>query len=101
MLVEAGDVRLCAVQSPLEFVSFKQELVPLGKKVLVLLAETVAIFLDPGAVRLSQLSQQVAYELARNAYEADGRRIVDATVGGKLTIFPKGDLDTALHPIDR
>ena len=44
---------------------------------------------------------EVAYELARNAYEADGRRIVDATVGGKLTIFPKGDLDTALHPIDR
>jgi hypothetical protein len=71
MLVEAGDVRPSAVQSPLEVVSFKQELVSLGKKVLVLLAETVAIFLDPGAVRLSQLSQQVADEL---------------TLGGKLAM---------------
>ena len=42
-LVEARDVRACAVQSPLEFVSFKQKLVPLGEKVLVLLAEMVAI----------------------------------------------------------
>ena len=63
MLVETSDVRPCAVQSPLEFVSFKQELVPFGKKVLVLLAETVAIFLDPGAVRVSQLPQQIANEL--------------------------------------
>lgn len=39
---------------------------------------------------------EVAYELARRAYEADGRRIVDATVGGKLTIFPKVELDAAL-----
>jgi hypothetical protein len=30
-----------------------------------------------------------AYEMARHAFEADGRRIVDATVGGKLEIFPK------------
>ena len=61
--MEAGDVRPCAVQSPLEFVSFTQKLVPLGKKELVLLAETVAIFLDPSAVRLSQLSEQVSDEL--------------------------------------
>lgn len=32
-----------------------------------------------------------AYRLARQAYEAAGRRVVDATVGGKLTVFPKVD----------
>lgn len=32
-----------------------------------------------------------AYRMARAAYEADGRKIVDATVGGKLTVFPKAD----------
>lgn len=41
---------------------------------------------------------EVAYRLARRAYEADGRRIVDATVGGKLTVFPKVDLLDALRP---
>jgi hypothetical protein len=30
-----------------------------------------------------------AYQLARLAYEADGRQVLDATIGGKLTIFPK------------
>ena len=43
---------------------FTQKLVQLGEKVLVLLAETVPIVFDPGAIRLSQLSQQVADELA-------------------------------------
>ncbi|MDA1280211.1 MAG: DUF115 domain-containing protein [Chloroflexi bacterium] len=40
-------------------------------------------------------SSERGYRLARAAFEAEGRRIVDATVGGKLTIFPKvefGDL---------
>ncbi|GAP13796.1 uncharacterized protein conserved in bacteria [Longilinea arvoryzae] len=32
-----------------------------------------------------------AYRLARQAYEAAGRSVVDATVGGKLTVFPKTD----------
>jgi hypothetical protein len=32
-----------------------------------------------------------AYKMARAVYEADGRRVVDATIGGKLTIFPKVD----------
>lgn len=32
-----------------------------------------------------------AYRLAKEAYEAAGRRVVDATVGGRLTIFPKVD----------
>ena len=35
-----------------------------------------------------------AYTLARHAYEAAGRRVVDATVGGKLTVFPKVAYDT-------
>jgi len=32
-----------------------------------------------------------AYRLARQAYETAGRMVVDATVGGKLTVFPKVD----------
>jgi hypothetical protein len=30
-----------------------------------------------------------AYEMARQAYAQHGRQILDATVGGKLTVFPK------------
>ena len=32
-----------------------------------------------------------AYRMARSAYEADGRKVLDATIGGKLTVFPKVD----------
>lgn len=32
-----------------------------------------------------------AYRMARGAYEQAGRRVIDATVGGKLTVFPKAD----------
>jgi hypothetical protein len=32
---------------------------------------------------------EVGYRLARQAYEADGRQILDGTINGKLTIFPK------------
>lgn len=35
-----------------------------------------------------------AYRMARAAYEADGRRVVDATVGGKLTVFEKVDYES-------
>jgi hypothetical protein len=35
-----------------------------------------------------------AYRLARRTYEADGRRVLDATVGGKLTVFPKVDYES-------
>lgn len=35
-----------------------------------------------------------AYRLAREAYEAAGRSVVDATVGGKLTVFPKVAYET-------
>jgi len=34
-------------------------------------------------------TSEIAYQLAKEAFEADGRVIVDATIGGKLTIFPK------------
>ena len=34
------------------------------------------------------------YLLARRAFEKDGRQVLDATVGGKLTIFPKVDYNS-------
>jgi hypothetical protein len=30
-----------------------------------------------------------AYQMAKEAFDADGRSIVDATIGGKLQVFPK------------
>jgi hypothetical protein len=35
------------------------------------------------------VTSERAYALAKGAFEAAGGRIIDATVGGKLTIFPK------------
>jgi hypothetical protein len=35
-----------------------------------------------------------AYRLAARAYAGAGRRVLDATVGGKLTVFPKVDYDS-------
>ena len=34
-------------------------------------------------------TSEIAYTLAREAYRKDGREIIDATVDGKLTVFPK------------
>lgn len=34
-----------------------------------------------------------AYRMAKEAYEGDGRKILDATVGGKLTVFTKVNYD--------
>ncbi len=34
-----------------------------------------------------------AYLMAREAFEASGRRVLDATIGGKLEIFPKIQLE--------
>jgi len=34
---------------------------------------------------------EVGYQMAREAFEKDGRKILDATIGGKLTIFEKVD----------
>jgi hypothetical protein len=35
-----------------------------------------------------------AYRMAGAAYEKDGRQVLDATVGGKLTVFPKVDYNS-------
>lgn len=35
-----------------------------------------------------------AYTLAREAYKSDNRRVIDATIGGKLQVFPKVDYDS-------
>ncbi len=42
-------------------------------------------------------TSELAYGMARQAYSAAGRRVVDATLGGKLTIFEKVDYN-ALFP---
>jgi hypothetical protein len=39
-------------------------------------------------------TSEIGYAMARAAYERAGRRIVDATIGGKLTIFPKVDYNS-------
>jgi hypothetical protein len=39
-------------------------------------------------------NSEIAYMMAKEAYLKDGREILDATVGGKLTVFPKVDFDT-------
>lgn len=36
-------------------------------------------------------TSEIGYEIAYKAYEKAGRQVLDATVGGKLTIFPKVD----------
>lgn len=42
-------------------------------------------------------TSEIAYELARRNFEADNRRIVDATVDGALAVFPKLPLEEALR----
>ncbi len=39
-------------------------------------------------------TSEIAYRMAREAYARAGRRIVDATIGGKLTVFPKVDFES-------
>ena len=39
-------------------------------------------------------TSEIAYRMARQAYEKAGRRVLDATVGGKLTIFEKAQYDS-------
>ena len=46
-------------------------------------------------------SSERAYRRARAAFESDGRRIVDATIGGKLTVFERSPIDFARVPADR
>jgi hypothetical protein len=40
-----------------------------------------------------------AYRLAKEAFEKDGRRVVDATPGGKLMVFPKVDYESILREL--
>jgi hypothetical protein len=42
-------------------------------------------------------TSEIAYGLAREAFERDGRRIVDATVDGALDIFPRAELSGLLR----
>lgn len=39
-------------------------------------------------------TSEIGYAMARAAYQRAGRRIVDATIGGKLTVFPKVDYNS-------
>jgi len=39
-------------------------------------------------------TSECAYRLARQAYEKARRQVLDATIGGKLQVFPKVDYDT-------
>ena len=39
-------------------------------------------------------TSEIGYTFAREAYRKAGREVVDATVGGKLTIFPKVNYDS-------
>lgn len=41
-----------------------------------------------------------AYELARDEYERAGRRVLDATVDGKLDVFPKAEFTSLFDPKD-
>ncbi len=39
-------------------------------------------------------TSEIAYRMAKEAYEADGRSVIDATIGGKLRVFPRVDYDS-------
>ncbi|MEX2144232.1 MAG: 6-hydroxymethylpterin diphosphokinase MptE-like protein [Anaerolineales bacterium] len=41
-----------------------------------------------------------AYRMARQAFEADGRQVLDATIGGQLAVFPKVDYNS-LFPVSQ
>jgi len=36
-------------------------------------------------------ASEIGYQLAKSAYESEGRNVLDATIGGKLQVFPKVD----------
>ena len=41
------------------------------------------------------------YKIARRTFENDGRRIIDATVGGKCKVFPKADYQDIMYTKDK
>ena len=40
------------------------------------------------------VTSERAYQMARQAYTQTGRQVLDATIGGKLTVFPKVDYNS-------
>ena len=46
-------------------------------------------------------SSERHYRIARERFEADGREVLDATDGGKLTVFKKVDWRTLLRPREK
>lgn len=36
-------------------------------------------------------ASEAAYQMAKRAFESDGRKVLDATIGGQLEVFPKVD----------
>ena len=42
-------------------------------------------------------ASEMSYLMARDAFAADGRQILDATIGGKLTVYPKISVEEALE----
>lgn len=44
-------------------------------------------------------TSEIAYKMAKHAFEGDGRQVVDATVQGCLTVFPKVSLNKLLEKI--
>ena len=39
----------------------------------------------------------MSYLMARDAFAADGRQVLDATIDGKLTVYPKISVEQALE----
>jgi hypothetical protein len=42
-------------------------------------------------------TSEVGYMMAREAYKKAGRQVLDATIGGKLTIFPKIEYESLFN----
>jgi hypothetical protein len=42
-------------------------------------------------------ASEAAYRMAKEAFESEGRQILDATIDGKLTVFPKIDYHSVVH----
>ena len=40
-------------------------------------------------------ASEVGFRLAREAFEKDGRNVLDATINGKLQVFPKISVEEA------
>jgi hypothetical protein len=72
LLVQARDVRPCAVEFALQLGPLAHELVAFEEQHLVLAAQAVAVVFDPGSVGLSELSGEIAYEPALGCEQLTG-----------------------------